>query len=445
MRSAKYKAILVVQIFTAIVLLSACKKGYWDAEGPTSKEISVTNVTLQSAATTTQVITQARVGTLVRINGKGFSEAKSVYMNGVKVAVNPGYVTETAIMVTIPSSLPFGKDITDTATRNTIRIITSNDDYAFKFLIQGPAPAISGVSHSLPKAGETVEIYGTNLRDLDTVKLPGNIVLLSGEFETSSDFSKLSFTMPAAAIASAGGIYVSGANGSDYLYNYMNRRNCIFIEKFSSDTAVSGGTGDCYQRTYNFGSSTISANQTAVLPATGTGHKNPATYRQFPATAATAAIDATVGSFDFRTCPAATSVLRTTGGAITTASACNNLALQFDAYIPVEWSCGFVRFEFVKGNTDWRYNYAPWLVNGSVKPVKMTGWQTISIPLSAFKALNGKTYQYLVDQAVSKGGYFAFINGSYTDASGKSWPPVAIPNFQMSFGNFRIVPYVKSL
>jgi hypothetical protein len=307
----------------------------------------------------------------------------------------------------------------------------------------GPAPVISDVSGSLPRAGEKLQIYGTNLRDLDSVVLPGNVVLTAGQFELSSDYTKIILTVPSNATTTPGGIYVHGDNGQAYGYNYMNRSNCIFISKFSSDAWVTGGTGDCYQRAYNYGT-TISGNQTAQLPASGDGHKNPDTYRQIPAAAADLAVDQSPGSFDFRTCPAVTSVLQTAGGVITPATACNNLALQFDIYLPVDWSSGFVRFEFVKGSSDWRYNYAPWAVNGNVVPVKMNGWQTVTMPLSAFKGLNGKTYQYFMDQAVGKGGYFTFINSAYTDASGKSLAAAAIKSFQLSFGNFRIVPYVKT-
>jgi hypothetical protein len=421
-------------------LFFSCKK---DLPAGASKQITVDSVTLHNATTTTTVITQASLGAIIRINGSGFSTAKAVYMNGVKATVNPNYLTEHSIIMNVPSTLPYGSDIADAELRNTIRIVTEYDDYTFRFPIKGPAPVISDVSHSLPKAGEQLIIYGTNLRDLDSVVLPGNVVFTAGQFKTSSDYSRITLTVPPNAITTAGGIYVHGDNGQAYSYNYMNSSNCVFIKQFSNDAAVTGGAGDCYQRAYNYGGN-ISGNQTALLPAAGEGHKNPETYRQVPAAAGDIAVNTTaLGGFEFRTCPAVTSVLKTSNGAITPASLCNNLAVQFDVYINVEWSSGFIRFEWVKDNADWRYNYAPWAVNGNVVPVKMSGWQTVTIPLSAFKALNGKTFQNFMDQAVSKGGYFGFFNAAYTDASGKSLAANAIKGFQFSFGNFRIVPYVK--
>lgn len=438
----KFPLITVLFIFAAAAAsLDACKK-YSEHDGPNEK-IRVDSVTLHNVTTTTQVITSVRIGTLIRINGLGFETAKAVYLNGIKAAVNPGYVTDNNIILNVPSDLPYGKDIADATVRNTIRIVTKYDDYTFHFPIIGPSPVISDVSSSMPRVGEKLQLYGSYLRDLDTVILPGNIILTGGQFTTSSDYTSISLVVPPGATTTAGGIYVHGASGSSYSYNYMNRDNCIFIRQFANDAAVSGGTGDCYQRAYNYGT-TISGNQTAALPASGDGHKNPDTYRQVGPTVADAAIDQTVGGFDFRTCPTVTSVLQTSNGAVTPATACNNLALQFDFYIPVDWSSGFIRFEFVKGSTDWRYTYAPWAVNGSIVPFKMTGWQTCTMPLSAFKALNGKTYQYFMDQAPTKGGFFGFINSAYTDASGKSMAPAIIKNFQLSFGNFRIVPYVKT-
>jgi len=430
---------LLLSVVMAIVVLS-CRK---DLPAGASKKVVVDSVTLHNETTTTTKITQASLGTIIRINGAGFSTARAVYLNGVKASVNPSYVTEHNIIMTIPSTLPYGRDVTDAAVRNTIRIVTNYDDHSFHFPILGPSPVITDVSGSLPNAGEMLQIYGTNLRDLDTVILPGNVVLTASQFELSPDHTKISLTVPQNSTTTPGGIYVHGDNGQAWSYNYMNRSNCVFIHTFANDTAVSGGTGDCYQRAYNYGT-TISGNQTALLPASGDGHRNPDTYRQVPAAAADVAVDQTAGGFDFRTCPAVTSVLNTSAGAVTPAAACSNLAVQFDIYIPVEWSSGFIRFEFVKGNADWRYNYAPWAVNGSLVPVKMNGWTTVTMPLSAFKALNGKNFQYLMDQAPTKGGFFAFINSAFTDASGKSLAAAVIKNFQLSFGNFRIVPYVKT-
>jgi hypothetical protein len=414
-------------------LLSSCKKegSSRETDGGAQK-ITVTQVTLHNKTTTTQVITQAMVGTLIRLDGSGFATATAIYCNGVKVNVNPNFVAETNIIMTIPSTLPFGNDVKNEAVRNTIRIVTKYDDFTYKFIIQGPMPVVTNVSHSLPKAGETFKIYGTNLRDITKIVFPGDITLTAGQFQLSTDYTTVTCTLPTGATTTAGGINIQSDNGQAYSYNYMNRREGIFIQQFANDA----------NKCYNYGTN-ISATQTAILPQTGDGHKSPDFYRQVPAAPATAAVETTVGGFNFRPDVGMTSVLQTSNGTITNATSCDTLALQFDVYIPVEWSSGWLRIDFISGNTNWRYNYAPWAVAGKVVPVQMSGWQTVTMPLGAFKALTNQTFGYFITQTAAAAGVFSFVNGTYTDAGGATYAPKAIAGFQMSFGNFRVVPYVK--
>lgn len=417
-----------------IVLFASCKKDTTsrETEGG-AKEVEITRVTVQGRTNTTDVITQARVGTLIRLNGSGFASATAIYCNGVKVNVNPNFVTETNIIMTIPSTLVFGSSVKNEAERNTIRIVTKTDDYTYKFIIQGPAPIINDVSHSLPKAGETVTVFGTNLRDITSVILPGNITLTPSQFQLSTDFTTLSFIMPNEAVATGGGIKVIGDNGEAVSYNYINRNEGIFIRAFTNDA----------NKAYSFGNN-ISATSSALLPLTGAGHKNPQFYRQVPAVPADAAVETTIGGFNFNPANSLNSVLQTYNGAITATTSCNSLALQFDVYIPVEWSSGWLRVDFISGNTNWRANYAPWAVSGAVRPVNMTGWRTVTMPLATFRALNNQTFGYFMDQTKTASSVFSFVNGTFTDGGGAVYPPKVIRGFQVSFGNFRIVPYVRA-
>jgi hypothetical protein len=90
---------------------------------------------------------------MIRLEGQGFASTTAVYCNGKGVLVNPTYVTDNSIIFTIPTNCPVGNEV-DAADRNKIRVVTKNGEYAFDFLIQGPAPSITGVSHTLPREGE---------------------------------------------------------------------------------------------------------------------------------------------------------------------------------------------------------------------------------------------------------------------------------------------------
>lgn len=422
--------IVVLAILILVGLLVSCDED----EG--AKNISVNQVFLHNADSTTGVITQARVGTLIRIDGSGFSTLRAVYCNGVKASVNPNYVTETSILFSIPSAnTPTGSDAPEDV-RNTIRLVTDFDDYSHSFLIQGPSPSVSGVSHSLPKDGDVIKIYGTNLKDLRTITFPGNVSLSEGQFEVNDDYTAITCAVPAGATATPGSILVVGDNGAGRSHNFMNRAECVFLKNYWGD-AASAKYGAI---PYSYGDK-ISGDKNALLPATGDGPKNPSNYRQVPADPGSIAINVDAGGFFFRPW-VAVDIAATKSDDVAVDMSCNNAALQFDYYIPVEWSSGFIRVEFISGNSEWRYDFAPWA--GS-DPIKMTGWQTATIPLGAFSALTGKPLSHLENTTFSGGanGAVKFINGPVSDSGGNIHNPAVIDGFQWSFGNFRIVPYTK--
>lgn len=402
-------------------------------------EIFIEQVTLHSIETTTTVITEARVGTLVRIDGTGFASAKAIYVNGIEISINPNYITNNHIILTIPSDLPYGNDV-DEIERNVLRIVTKTDEYSFPFVILGPAPVINDVSHSLPQEGLNFEIYGSNLRDINNIIFPGDVNVDPAQFEANEDYTALSGLYPSGASTTPGSIFIDGANGQATSYKYMNQYNGIFIKQFSADPPV-----DPYgTKSYSYGSN-ITGTQTTELPVTGSGQKSPEYYRQIPPTISDISLEQNVGGFRFRSDIGLVSVLNTSNGTITADMLCSNLALQFDIYMPVEWSSGIIRIGFNGGEKTLRYDYAPWVISTDEEvPVNMDGWQTVTVPLGALSALTGQTYQDFIDLTKDATGSFEFINGSYLDINGEYHKPSAIEGFQLSFGNFRIVPYTKN-
>lgn len=428
---------LILVLFAT--LYSACKKD----EVSGSSKVTVNRISLHNAAVTDSTVTQARLGTILRLDGSGFSSTTGVYMNGVKINVNPVNVTENHIIFQIPSDLPFGRDIQDTTVRNTIRIVTKKDDYRYKFIIQGALPVINSVSHTLPKEGEEIQILGQNLRDLTALTFPGGIVLTSAQFTVNEDNSVITCKVPAGATTTPGAIRVDGDNGSANSYAYMNRMSGIFISNFTSDPAAVGAS-PCNARPYSFGTN-ISGTSSNLLPTAGSGPKNPQYYRQVPAAPAAISVEGNAGGFDFSSCSALTVAMTKSAGVFTASTAVSSLAIQYDVYIPVSWSSGLIRLDLSNGDSKFRYDYAPWALGaGKVNPVIMDGWRTVTIPLSTLVGLNGgKTYQDFLTLVSGKSGSIRFLNGTYKDPGGTNYAPAAIPGFQYSFGNFRVVPYTK--
>ena len=436
-------SLLALIIVSFASLFSACKKDASSLANSGSKKIIVDRVSSQGVISTDSTITTARLGTLLRVDGDGFSTIKQFYINGVKINVNPGYVTEKHIIFQIPTTLPFGNDIKDTTIRNYIRIVTKYDDYKFKFTVQGKSPLVSSVSHTLPRVGEVIQVYGQNLRDLTSLVFPGDITLSSSQFTINEDYTIITCAVPAGATNTVGSIKVIGDNGSANSPYFMNMKNGVFIEKFTNDPS-SPGASPCNSRPYNYGTN-ISGISSVLLPTTGNAPKNPEFYRQVPIAAANVTVESNVGGFDFFSCSSLIAAMSKSNGAITPTTSINNLAIQFDIYIPVSWSSGFIRLDMSNGDTKYRYDYAPWALGaGKIAPVVMNGWTTVTIPLSIYSGLTGgKNYQQFIDLMSGKGGSIRFINGTFKDVGGTSYAPSVINNFQYSFGNFRVVTYYK--
>jgi hypothetical protein len=510
--------------------LSSCEE---DVEG--AKKITVNQIFLHNADSTTGVITEARVGTLVRIDGSGFSTLEAVYCNGTKASINPNFVTEASILFPLPAKgIKVGVHA-DENERNIIRLVTKYDDYSFAFSIlttppvarndsynvghdetltvpvaEGvmsndvdqdgdkltpvlvsttsngsltfnengsfvyvpPAgyigddsftyyvddgnvissvvtveiqvtgsPSITTVSHTFAKVGETIVIYGAGFAKIDSVIFPDNKVLTKAksEFTINSQNSAITCVVPAGI--AKGELELRGAGESIRSSNYMFRSECIIMPTFAY--------GDVY-----FGSNPgtlggLSGNQNAAIPSVG-NPKSPAAFRQVPA-AAPSTTTLTVSPnaafwFNFNPKDAANKVIANTTSTslITNATKCKDLAFQFDIYVPVPWGSGFFTFDFKPNNAGFAGDVAPlWVAgNGAVTDVTMTGWQTATLPLGDVPGLESMTMQDVIN-SLTANGTVTFYNKDYTDSAGTTHTAKAIPNFQVMFGSFRIVPYTK--
>lgn len=380
----------------------------------------------------TTPVTEAGLGTLLRLEGNGFKAARGIYVNGTAVTVNPNYVTNTNLIMSVPSDAPVGNEA-DEADRNKIRIVTDNGEYSYDFQIKAAAPSISGISHTMPRSGDKVDIYGSSLREMESITFPGGHTVTADNFTVNADYTKLTCIIP--NVDTPGYMTAVSENGTGYSRNYLNRKNCIFVSDFSWDNGAYGG------------GSNISVNQTDPIPATGDYTKSPDIYRQVPAENNVPYVMPTlraeygvVGGFWFYFSPAIDYVVANSAGAVTLDMSCTNLALEIDFYFPMQWKSGFFRFSLGGGTSATIYDYAPWAVLGDVQPIDMEGWQTISFPLSSFSGATStlSSLKALID---GEQGSFMFYNDTFTDIYGTSYESTDINNFQLSFSNFRIVPY----
>lgn len=465
--------IALLALFMALPMTACDNDDDEGASGP----LAIHTVYQHTKKSTTRVIEKARLGTMIRLEGTGLATVREIYCNGYPATLNLNYVTPTSVIFRIPSKAPVGSEC-DPEVVNTIRVVTLSDECTISFLIQDEAPSVSRVSHTLPNPGEMITIYGSRLREIQQVNLPGGVAVTGdGIVEQDEDGEFIRIRIPEDYADEVGGaIEVISANGIAYSRNYFNRRKHIVNSKFYAEDSdgfqqANNYCDDCKSGShgyYGWGSN-VATDLTETIPAAGEGNKNTdnakygARYGAMPGDSESGALPTTVkvlagsdnaydtgvGRAVFNACAIYTRIIGLTKGlgeeAITTATPLAKLALQFDIYVPGKWSQGRIAYLAVDGGPDYMSSYHPWLVTTAsgkeVVPVEMEGWETVTMPMESFPAFVGETVLYLQKAAASgEWTYQSFIT-FYNDTIAGAPEPTDIPNFCFYFQNLRIVPY----
>ena len=385
---------LLISLFVSSLGLTSCKN---DEESTSSTPVSVAKVYLEDAksAVTDREVTFARLGSLIRVEGSGFTGMKKVYINGYDAYFNPVMVTENSMIIQVPETAPV-MGVADSV-RNTIHFVKDAAEFTYKFQIRDAAPTISSISNTMPAAGDSITIYGTGLTEINKITFPGNVVVADGIIsDTKGTYCKL--LMPA-GLTDGGSLLVEGSNGGVYSPAYFNCKSGIIL-----DFDANGSQG------FWGWSPTGSMINASDLESTviGVGAKSqgkycahlPSRITQFPAAknrntevwTAGNGVDDWRGRF-------ATLIPPTT--------AVSNFAFQFDVFVPNTWvNTGFLKICLINGfnGGEWSgkcYNYVPWLVNGIATPFKTTGWVTVTIPFSKFYAYSTTDVAYTFENILS--------------------------------------------
>lgn len=410
-----------------VFLLCAC--------GESGDSVVVSRICSQKVDDLETELTRIRLGETIRIEGSGFSTTKVIYCNGKEVSgVNRNYITDTQIILTIPESIPLGSEVEDPNDLNTLRIVTEHSEFVYSVVVSAGTPTITGISHTLPEAGDVIEIYGTNLRGIDKIIFPGGVVVEPGGFIESTDYKTVRVTVPEGGDQEPGYLTIEGVSGGVYSYNYMNCKDGIFINRFSPGNDA-----------YSYGGSGVTSTLSAVLPEATNGEPgNPEFYRGMPAEAQTisSSLDGyTVGILPFDSQKAWEIAL--TNGLIDNATLCDNVAIQFDYYVTCPWSAGAMRWEMISGDQNFRNTTVPWVQSGEIVPITFNGgWRTLTMPLNEVTGLKGITVASALEASTGKTGRLFMVIGNF-QVNGTYYRGISMSNFQFFLGNVRIVPYVK--
>ena len=422
------------------LLFTACSSDDDEVDG---SEITVDAVYLQDVNSTVEdrKVSFARIGQLLRLEGSGFTGVRRVFVNGFQTDFNPVYVSDNSMLLRVSSDTPVmeaGDDV-----RNTIRLVKDNTETVIDFEIRSSAPSITGVSHTLPKAGEEITVYGTGLVEVSRVVFPGDVEVTNGISYDEEDGEFFTVTVPEGIAEVGGSIYIESANGAAYSPAFFHVERGVILN-FDGK----GGIGE-------FGN-TIRQEQIQSDPI-GEGNVSQGNYvpmrndsiESFAAGKNRVAEVFTTGEESWRSqitpfIPASTPL--------------EDVAFQFDIYVPEAWSgSGFLKILLINNfnGGEWTggvYNYVPWIVDGEVVPFETEGWTTVTIPFTEFYLFSdGEDYtfedllQYRESATYKNFGMF-FENSDFNlsqvtgDSSDDEEFPSSETSVQVYTDNWRIVP-----
>ena len=376
---------IIFGLLVCSVGFTSCK----DDDDHASSPITISKVYLEDANSSVpdREVSFARLGQLIRIEGSGFTGLRKVYINGYSTYFNPVYVSDNSMLVSLSKNTPTTD--AEAGTRNTIRFVKDGTETTFNFEIRASAPTITNISNTLPKAGETIIVYGTGLMEIERVVFPGNVTVTSG-ITSDADGEFFLVQVPDGVSEEGGSLLVEGANGGAYSPAYFNFKKGVILDFDGNGTQGYWGTTTSMIQPDDLESASIgegNVSQGIYVP-----HR-PARIASFAAAKSRCSEVWTAGNGvdDWRGqltpyIPASTAV--------------DKVAFQFDIYVPESWSgSGFLKICLINNfnGGEWSgacYNYVPWLTTGAKLPFQTTGWTTVTVPFSKFYSFSDGTFTF---------------------------------------------------
>lgn len=140
--------LVLASIITGIV---SCKK---EEEKPNDGKPAVYYIRSTDPAVSDSLLVGTFMGSLIAIVGDNLADTKEVWFNDQQATLNPAYITDKTILVSVPSTVP-------STVTNKIRFVFSDgSELLHDFSINIPAPVITGIKSEYVPDGETAILYG---------------------------------------------------------------------------------------------------------------------------------------------------------------------------------------------------------------------------------------------------------------------------------------------
>jgi hypothetical protein len=339
----KYSLLLIL-VSSFIV---SCEKETDDLLSEKDGPVVVNYIRLTDPAKSDSLLTSAFMGSLISIVGDNFGDLKQLYFNDQKAILQPNFITDKVIIVNVPTTVP--TEVTD-----KIRMVFSDgSEFLHDFKVNVPAPVLAGIKSEYAPDGGTIELSGDFFFD-PKVTFPGDIV---GEI-VSTDKNNIIVTVPSGVQP---GVITVSTNFGKAVSKFIFRDDRNTILNFDDKTHE------------NWTAPTFGTENKGVVPVSGN-------FAMFS--------DSDFGEWKWNNPTTMWYFAPSRGGAKPIAvGPITDLAVKFEINVPEDWIDFNLLIFMSPYASDHGYDnasfarYQPWR-NGAFKT---SGWQTVTIPLSAFQ------------------------------------------------------------
>jgi hypothetical protein len=339
----------------------------------------ITSIRTTNPETANSGINQGNLGQMVVIQGENLESTQKVMFNNVEAFVNPAYVTNTNIILRVPSEFP--SEINDMLT-----VVTKGGEATYNFPIDIPAPeAVDFPLEWVPEGG-ILTIKGQFFYNIESIEFTGGT---STTTFTVVNPQTIEVVVP--ADASSGPVQVHAVAGTGTTKAWFRDNRNMMVD-FDAYPICWGGDA------FVVNASDIPSH-VPVEPINGNFY-----YIKQDYAAQSWWIQETVVAY----C-----------GDITVPAPKSNYALAFEMWVGEKWDKNWFEIEMIGDATiyyEWR-GYE--VLGGDSKTLEDTGWFTVKIPLENMTALTGNTL---------KMGRFGSYKAQHEDT------------IEFAFDNFRFVP-----
>ena len=318
---------------------------------------------------------KAYPGTLIAIQGANFDGLEHVYFNGYDAPFNLALLSNSNIIITIPSESPTAPPLSSVP--NTIKVVTSHGSATYTFTLVLTPPIITSVSNENAPAGVSLVIKGSNFYGISKIVFPGGIAATSYSVDS---VTQITVTVPA-GITSGDSLRVYGTFGtasSPFIFDNWMSPSTGFLANFdgTTDQWTAPANNPYYGWSQQQWVGTFVTDPTVFPNGTGNCVKiNPAGAKVKGDNSWYSDNNAII-----------------TNTATWPSGSVGNYAVKFEANVS-NWSAGSIWIGTTFPSPNWAFlaEYAPWKTVSGGK-YSSNGWVTVTVPLTSFLAATNNVY-----------------------------------------------------